>query len=351
MTRPPLYAVIPAGGAGTRLWPLSRRDHPKFLLDVDGSGRSLLQRTADRLSGVTENLMVVTGRRHADAVHAQLPGLGEHGLLAEPSPRDSMAAIGWAAAVVARRDPEAIVASFAADHLIDDDDAFAATVGQAYAAAEAGHLCTIGIQPRQPATGFGYIERTDPLPGIGEAVFGVARFVEKPDERRATDYLATGRYLWNAGMFVCRASVLLEQLRAEHPKLAEGVERIAADPASIDAVWPALTAIAIDHAVAEPAAQAGLMVTVEADFGWDDIGDFDALAWLNPTLGDVPTLRVDSADSFVASTTGTPVTVVGLNDAVVVDTGDAILVTTRAHAQRVKAAVEGWALQGRDDLT
>lgn len=353
MSRAPLYAVIPAGGAGTRLWPLSRRDRPKFLLDLDGSGRSLLQHTWDRLCHVTDpdRIIVVTGEAHVEAVRDQLPALGPDALLAEPSPRDSMPAIGWAAAMIARRDPDAVVASFVADHLIDDDAAFAAAVQAARTAAEAGYVCTIGIRPRGPATGFGYIERGDTLDLPGGAAFAVERFVEKPDAARATAYVQTGRYLWNAGMFVSRASVLLDRLRAEHPRLAAGVERLAAEPGSVPDVWPALTPIAIDHAVAEPTAALGRMATVEAHFDWDDIGDFDALASLGPGLGDAETLSIDAAGTFVASTTGTPVTVVGIDDVVVVDTGDAILVTTRDQAQRVKEAVAAWDARGREDLT
>lgn len=352
MSRAPLYAVIPAGGAGTRLWPLSRRSRPKFLLDLDGSGRSLLQRTWDRLSRIVDpaHIIVVTGEFHADAVREQLPDLAAEALLAEPSPRDSMPAIGWAAAVIARRDPDAVVASFAADHLIDDEAAFAVAVADARASAEAGYICTIGIQPTGPATGFGYIERGDAVDLEGASVHAVTRFVEKPDAAQATAYLETGRYVWNAGMFVSRASVLLDRLGVEHPRLADGVRHIADDPAALLDVWPTLTKIAIDHAVAEPAAAAGAMTTVQARFGWDDIGDFDALAALGPALGSAEVMSIDASGTFVASSTGSPVTVVGIDDAVVVDTGDAILVTTRERAQRVKEAVAAWSDRGRDDL-
>lgn len=354
MSRAPLYAVIPAGGAGTRLWPLSRRSRPKFLLDLDGSGRSLLQRTWDRLREVTEaeRIIVVTGAAHVDAVREQLPDLAEENLLAEPSPRDSMPAIGWAAAQVARRDPDAVVASFAADHLIDDTAAFAEVVTAAHTAAEAGSICTIGIDPTGPATGFGYIEQGDPLDlETTVAVHAVKRFVEKPDRATAEEYLATGRFAWNAGMFVGRASVLLNQLRLEHPRIAEGLETIAADPSRLETVWPTLSAIAIDHAVAEPAAARGVIATVRAGFAWDDIGDFESLARLGAEAQGRDILTIDAPGTYATSTTGRTITVIGVPNAVVVDTGDAVLVTTRDQAQRVKEAVAAWQDRDRDDLT
>ena len=163
---PGFWAVVPAGGAGTRLWPLSRAGHPKFLLDLTGSGRSLLQATVDRLEPLTgDRVVVVTGMRHADAVRAQLPQLGADAVLAEPTPRDSMAAIALAAAVIERRDPDAVIGSFAADHVIPDSAAFAEAITEAVEVAAAGHLVTIGIEPTSPATGFGYIRTGDPLPG------------------------------------------------------------------------------------------------------------------------------------------------------------------------------------------
>src|SRR5689334_18701339 len=202
------WAVIPAGGAGTRLWPLSRATSPKFLHDLTGTGRSLLQATWDRLTPLTgSRVLVVTGEAHRSAVAAQLPGLPADQLLAEPSPRDSMAAIGWAAALLETRDPEAVLGSFAADHVIRDEDAFRECVAAAVAAAADDRVVTIGIEPTHPATGFGYIELGDRL-GDGPA-HAVVQFVEKPDRERAQEYLATGRFRWNAGMFVVKARVLL----------------------------------------------------------------------------------------------------------------------------------------------
>src|SRR5690625_430832 len=206
---PGFHAVVPAGGAGTRLWPLSRRAHPKFLLDLTGSGRTLLQATWDRLVPLTGEggVLVVTGEAHADAVREQLPALGEQGLVTEPSGRDSMAAIGLAAALLRERHgPDVVLGSFAADHVVRRPDDFHAAVREAVAAARAGYVVTVGVRADHPSTAFGYIEEGGPLDvAAAPTARHVARFVEKPDAETAAGYLATGRYRWNAGMFVVRA--------------------------------------------------------------------------------------------------------------------------------------------------
>ncbi|HQG17363.1 MAG TPA: mannose-1-phosphate guanylyltransferase, partial [Ornithinibacter sp.] len=348
-TIPGFWAVVPAGGAGTRLWPLSRAAHPKFLLDLTGSGRTLLQATVDRLEPLTgDRVVVVTGAAHADAVRAQLPGLAGDQVLAEPSPRDSMAAIGLAAAVVERQDPQAVIGSFAADHVIPDTAAFESVIREAAEVAREGHLVTIGIEPTSPATGFGYIRAGEALPGFATALRAV-EFVEKPDAVRAAQYVASGEFRWNAGMFVVRAATLLDLLAQWHHELAAGVRAIAASPERLDELWPGLTRIAIDHAVAEPAADAGHVVVVPAPFTWDDVGDFASLAELLPPVEGEPGLRVlgsvddvttIDASGIVAAAGGRRVAVVGIEDVVVIDTPDAVLVTTRSRAQDVKAVVD-----------
>ena len=356
---PGFWAVVPAGGAGTRLWPLSRAAHPKFLLDLTGTGRTLLQGTVDRLTPLTdERVIVVTGAAHADAVRAQLPRVRPQQVLAEPSPRDSMAAIGLAAAVVERRDPEAVIGSFAADHLIPDAGAFADVIREAAEVAHDGHLVTIGIHPTTPATGFGYIRTGEPLPGARTAR-RVLQFVEKPNADLAAQYVASGEYRWNAGMFVVQAALLLDLLEKWHPDLARGLREIAADPSRLTDVWPGLTKVAIDHAVAEPAADAGRVVVVPAPFAWDDVGDFGSLADLLPPDDEATDLRVlgDRSDVTSVDTSGLlvaaggrRVAVVGLDDVVVVDTPDALLVTTRRRAQDVKGVVDRLTASGRHDL-
>ncbi|MBW3084682.1 Mannose-1-phosphate guanylyltransferase 1 [Austwickia sp. TVS 96-490-7B] len=353
------WPIIPAGGAGTRLWPLSRASRPKFLHDLTGAGRSLLQSTADRLAPLAPGrLIVVTGQVHEPAVRAQLPELGEEGLIAEPLPRDSMAAIGLAAAVVERRSPDAVIGSFAADHVVGDEDGFRACVQEAVRVARTGLLVTLGIRPTFASTGFGYINVGPALsvPGAPRA-HEVRRFVEKPDAERAEEYLRSGEYRWNAGMFVVKAGVLLDLLAEEHPDLAAGLRAIAAEPQRLGEIWPGLTKISIDHAVAEPAADAGRVAVVETDFPWDDVGDFHALADLIPdadgmrVVGDPGQVVAQDASGIVVPHAGRIVAVVGLDDVVVVDTPDAVLVTTRERAQDVKAIVDRLKAEGRAELT
>jgi len=341
------WAVVPAGGAGTRLWPLSRRASPKFLHDLTGAGRTLIQATVDRLAPLAgDRVLVVTGEAHLAAVTAQLPEVDPAWIVAEPSPRDSMAAIGLAAALLERHDPEAVMGSFAADHVVTDPDGFGDCVRLAAAVARDGWLVTIGIEPTHPATGFGYVEVGEDLAGHPGAAL-VQEFVEKPSAQVAESYVESGRYRWNAGMFVARPSVLLDLLATTDPGFAAALRGVATAPDTLAEVWATLPRIAIDHAVAEPAAAAGRVAVVPGAFGWDDIGDFASLASLiapaaaggPAVLGDATLVRSVDAHGLVVPLGGRMVAVVGLDDVVVVDTGDAVLVTTRARAQDVRAIV------------
>lgn len=372
----PVHAIVPAGGAGTRLWPLSRRNHPKFLLDLAGQGHSLLQGTVQRLAPLSASVTVVTGAAHVEAVAAQLPDLSADNLLAEPSPRDSMAAIGLAAALLAKRyGGDAVVGSFAADHVIKDEAAFHDAVRQAVLLAQEDWVVAIGVEAAGPSTAFGYIRSGDALEVAGApAGRQVLAFTEKPDAVTAERYLAAGGYWWNAGMFVAKAGVLLEHLRRQKPALAAGLDVIAAawqTPSReevLQLTWPRLERIAIDHAVAEPVAAEGRMAVVPVDMGWDDVGGFAALTGLVPVRqeglaagvsvldrsahGGVPADvdAVDSPGALVASTTGRRVVLLGVPGLVVVDTPDALLVTTPERAQEVKGAVERLAATGHDSL-
>ncbi|CAO1618907.1 unnamed protein product [Sympodiomycopsis kandeliae] len=351
-----LWCVVPAGGAGTRLWPLSRESYPKFLLDLNGSGRTLIQSTWDRLLPLAgpSQLMVVTGAAHVDPVMGQLPDLDESNVFAEPSPKESMAAIGLAAAVLTRRDPEAVLGSFAADHIISGRDAFEAAVTEAVAVAKAGYLVTIGIAPSYPSTGFGYIKLGESLK-VNNAPNArkVTEFKEKPDARTASAYLSTGNYRWNGGMFVVKAAVLMELLAKSMPALHDGLDKIASSwdtpnrQSVLNEVWPTLDKIAIDHAVAEPAARSGKVAVVPATFGWDDVGDFSSLADLLPAekgearvLGDSRMVITEGqAGGLIVPAGGRPIACLGVDDVVVVDTQQVLLVTTRARAQDVKKMV------------
>ena len=368
----PIHAIIPAGGAGTRLWPLSRRGRPKFLLDLTGAGRTLIQGTAARLAPVAATTTVVTGIAHVAAVADQLPDLPRESILAEPAPRDSMAAIALAATVIAaRHGRDAVVGSFAADQTIADEAAFADAVRQAAALARAGWVVTIGIEATGPSTAFGYIHSGGAGAPDGRRVLG---FTEKPDAATATAYLAAGDYRWNAGMFVTRAGVLLDHLAVRRPDLAAGIGAIGAawsTPAReevLASLWPGLEAISIDRAIAEPVAAQGGVAVVPAAMGWDDVGGFDALSELVPgrtrgkaagvavlddSAGAGPAADVTAVDSpgaLAASTTGRKVVLLGVPGAIVVDTPDALLVTAPERAQAVKGVVDGLRAEGRDDL-
>lgn len=362
---PGLYAVVPAGGAGTRLWPLSRSERPKFLLDLTGAGSTLLQSTYARLAPLAQAVCVVTGTAHVAPVARQLPALPDGDLLIEPSPRDSTAAIGLAAAVVLQRDPEAVIGSFAADHVIGEQDVFAAAVAEAVAVARTGRLVTVGISPTYAATGFGYIRAGGGLdvPGAPSAL-QVDAFVEKPDAATAIAYVDSGEYRWNAGMFVVRAATLLDLLAEHRPALAEGLRTIAAAWDGPDReevlgrVWPTLDKIAIDYAVAEPAAAAGLVAVVPGTFSWDDVGSYGSLAGLLPeagggvqVLGDPALVHADGCSGLVVVPgAGRLVALLGVDDLVVVDTPDALLVASRERAQDVKVVVEALRARGRTDL-
>lgn len=356
-----IYSIIPAGGAGTRLWPLSRRNHPKFLTDLTGAGRTLIQQTVDRLAKVSRSTMIVTGVAHANAVKAQLTEIPRENVIAEPSPRDSMAAIALAVAVIRERHGDVVFGSFAADHLIRDERAFHEAVLEAEKAADLGYLVTIGIMPDHPATGFGYIHQGERLEGMDRAA-GVVEFVEKPDAETARSYVASGEYRWNAGMFVAKTSVLLGALETFEPELHAGIMEIArvydtSQRAEVmDRVWPTLKKIAIDHAIAEPLADEGGVAVVPVEMGWSDVGDFaslrdvvDAGPNVAPGGAEQPVLTVDSPGALVY-THSKPIAVVGLEDVVVVETEDAILVAARESAQKVKDIVDDIAEKGMDEL-
>jgi mannose-1-phosphate guanylyltransferase len=362
-------AVIPAGGVGTRLWPLSRAAAPKFLHDLTGSGSTLIRATYDRLAPLAGGrFLVVTGEAHRAAVCLQIPELDPADLVLESEPKDSGAAIGLAAAILHRRDPRTIMGSFAADQVISPDEVFQAAVREAVATAasgERGKIVTIGIEPTHPSTGFGYIRGGEALDVEGApSARAVAEFVEKPSREVAEKYLASGEYLWNAGMFVAPVSLMLEHLAANQPELYAGLAEIAEawdTPARDEVaarVWPTLPKIAIDYAVAEPAAAAGDVAVVPGAFRWDDVGDFAAIGRLNSAreedavtvLGEGARVFTEDASGIVVSDTKRVIALIGIEDVVIVDTPDALLVTTKEHAQKVKNAVAGLKASGDTDV-
>ncbi len=360
------YPLIPAGGVGSRLWPLSRATAPKFLLNLTGGEASLLRSTYDRLTSMCEcPVMVVTGVAHANRVTQQLSELRASDLVLEPSPRDSAAAIGLACAIIFERDQDALIGSFAADHVIEPVEEFHKVVTEAVNTAATGKIVTIGITPTEPSTAFGYIKATKSL-NLDDApnAMAVDEFVEKPNAETASKYLAMGDYTWNAGMFVAPASLMLEHLKNNEPELYKGVTAIARawDTPDRDEVinelWDTLPKTAIDYAVAEPAAAAGAVAMVPGSFSWDDVGDFDAVARLNLektedelcVIGDEQQIFDQDSSGIVVTGTDRKIAVIGMEDVVVVDTPDALLVTTRKHAQKVKNTVAELKDQGINEL-
>ena len=358
--------LIPAGGVGSRLWPLSRAHAPKFLLDLTSSGNSLLRDTYDRLIDLSNgSVMVVTGTSHANAVTQQIPELRAADLVLEPSPKDSAAAIGLACAIIHRREPDAIIGSFAADHVISPVDEFHRVVTEAVITAATGKIVTIGITPTEPSSAFGYIHASESL-DIESApnAHAVDTFVEKPDTATAQKYLDSGEYTWNAGMFVAPAALMLKHLEANEPELYAGIMEIAnawdtpEREAVMERVWETLPKTAIDYAVAEPAAAAGDVAMVPGSFSWDDVGDFDAVARLNSEksgeqltiLGEKDNVINHGCSGIVVANTDRKISIIGLNDIVVVDTSDALLVAPRSKAQAVKDAVGEIKARGLNNL-
>lgn len=332
------YAVILSGGSGTRLWPLSRSLRPKQLLPMNGE-KTLLQQTAVRLlQRVTpDHLMTVTHQDHKFEVMGQLADIDPQaalGVLAEPVAKNTLPAIAWATWEIYRRDPSAIVGVFPSDHAISDDQAFLAAWAAAERAAADGYLALIGLTPTEPATGYGYIQ---PGQAIDQQVWHVSRFVEKPDQQRARDFVAEG-FLWNGGMFVFRASDFMHLLQDLQPVIHQAVTTLLADQAA--AAYETMPSLSMDYGVAEKAAR---VAVVPADMGWSDLGSWDSIYQHqsdqlggNVTHGDV--VSMDTSGSLLLTNHGLLATL-GLRDVVVVQTADATLVCDRSRTEEIKQLV------------
>lgn len=351
------YTVIPAGGAGTRLWPLSRASRPKFLLPLI-NGRSLLQLTAERVApfSAADRIYTVSGKAHVAAIARQLPEIPESNLLVEPGMRGTGTAIALAALLIARRDSGAVMGSFAADHKIANTVAFHQALRTAIASAEAGYLTTIGIQPSHPETGYGYIERSHDL-ALPDAYFA-RRFVEKPDFAAAQHFIESGRYLWNASMFVWRVDIFLREFARAQPELFSALQHIATcwdDPEredEIERTWLDLPVTTIDQGLMEHVDE---FVVVPVEMGWSDIGDWNGFAELiqadsddNCFKGNVVTEA--SQGCVVWSEQDRPVALVGVQNLAVIDLDDALMIVDRDHAQNVRAIVAKME-RNRPDLT
>ncbi len=349
------HAVIMAGGSGTRLWPLSRAQRPKQLLDVvaddDGGAHSLLEEAFTRLEAVlpAEQIWVCTAARYADMVRAALPRLRADRLVLEPMARDTANAVGLTAALVADVDPDAELAVVSADHVIRPVERFVAALTTAYdlLGVRPRALVTLGVTPTSPATGFGYVQKGAPTEVAGAAE--AASFREKPDRETAEAYLASGEYVWNSGMFVWRAQTVLDALADHLPESAKGLARIVAAPAGperdavLAEVFPTLPKISVDYAVLEPAAaEPGRVAVVDLDVEWLDVGSWPALAGTLETDAEGNAARglrvlLDSSGNVVLSDDPDHlVALLGVRNCVVVHTADVTMVCPVSDAERVK---------------
>ncbi len=352
------YAVIMAGGRGTRFWPRSRRRHAKQVLRVFGE-RSLIQQTLDRLQPLIppERVWVITSRELRREITRQLPEVPAGQILAEPCQRNTAPCIGLAAHIVKSIDPDAVMGVFPADHVIANPKAFQRLMPAAYRAADQGRLVVLGIRPRWPETGYGYIEFPAGLKPDALKPTPVVRFREKPDLKLARRFVAAGRFYWNSGMFFWRAEVFLEELRRHLARTASllaslppfGDRRFAAQ---LRKVHPLCENISVDYAVLEKSRN---VVGFPSDaIQWNDVGSWNAVYELLPHDADGNAVRGQalfrSSSGNYVDAEGKLVALLGVRDLVVVDTPDALLVADRHSAQRVSEIVRLLEEQKRDDL-
>lgn len=356
--RRPYYGLILAGGRGTRFWPRSRRSHAKQVLRFLGK-RSLIQQTVDRLRSVIppERLWILTSPPLRAEIVRQLPEVPRNQILAEPAQRNTAPAIGLAAHILQSIDPDAVMGVFPSDHIISKPAHYLRFVRPAFQAAAQGKIVVLGIQPRWPETGYGYIEFPK---GVQAGLFEpirVRRFKEKPDLRTATRYLKAGNFYWNAGMFFWKASVLLDALREFQPKTATLLASLPAFKnrgflAKVNTVFPHCESISIDYAVLEKADNVVGLAT--DDFGWNDVGSWNAVYELLPRDGSANIFRGhalvhDSSGNYVDAE-GKLVALVGVKDLVIVDTPDALLIAHRPRSQEVGDIVKKLEQLDRQDL-
>lgn len=368
--------VILAGGSGTRFWPRSRRARAKQVLALDGE-RTMIQQTVDRLALVTDpsKIWVVANDVIASIIREQLPQMEDDHLLCEPVARNTAPACGLIAFILERTNPDAVLGVFPSDHVIKDAQRFATALLAGIAVAHSGEsLVVMGVPPTRPETGYGYIEQGDvdaPVPGLALPVRHVHRFTEKPDRETAESFLASGRYAWNSGIFLWSARTFCSALREHAPELAEKLSAIAVTygtpnfEATLKKIYPQCENISVDYAVLEPRSQkeeskSGIYC-LPAEFGWNDLGSWSALHEHRRSLAASgcdrhanvveaeDAVTIDSGGNYVFAP-GMQVALVGVKDLVVVQTEDALLITTRHGSQQVGQVVKLLNEKGRTHL-
>lgn len=353
-----LYAVIMAGGVGSRLWPRSRVATPKQFLDLLGP-RTMLQETVDRIEPLVPlaRVLVVVSEEHAATVRAQVPGLPEENIVTEPGPRGTAPCVGLASVALQQRDRSAIMAVFPADHRIADAVGFRRAIAAAAQIAQDDYLVTLGITPDRPHTGYGYIQRGALLGETnGLAAFRVQCFSEKPDAPTAKRFLDSGEYYWNGGIFIWRVATILTEMESLLPRLHTELQAVAEAwdsrqrRESLVAAWDRVPRTTIDYAIMEKAARVAMM---PVDIGWDDVGNWATLSGLvdsdkagNVVRGEGCPLLMDTINTYVYTSAGRLVVTVGLENFVVVDTPDALLVCPKDQAQAVRDVVERLKAEG-----
>lgn len=342
------HAVIMAGGAGVRLWPLSRKQRPKQTLRLFG-GKSLLRHSYDRVAQLLppEQIHVITNDAHLAMIRDELPELGEENLIGEPVGRDTANAVGLACAILHEKDPDAVIGIFTADHIISPIDAFCRDIERAFAAAEEHEdaLLTLGIRPTRPDTGYGYIRRGE---RVSDGVYTVAKFAEKPNMASAMKYVATGEYYWNSGMFAWRATAILEQIKKHIPQTYDSVCEIASikdlkkRKAKLAELYPSLMRISIDFAVME---RADRVLAVELGCHWVDVGSWPAIESIIEADADgnvsacEHVMHLGSRGNIVVSEEKHLIATIGVDDLVIVHSPDATLICKRRDAQGIKELV------------
>ena len=357
-----LHAMIMAGGAGTRFWPASRVDQPKQLLDLTG-GRTMIQATIDRVSSLVpaERTCILTNQRLVPAIQQQLPDLPPHSILGEPCKRDTAPCIGLAAFLTHRQDPDATMVVMPADHVIHPTELFCETIEHAVSLVESvpERILTFGIRPGYPAESFGYIERGEMLDAadtVSPATYRVAQFREKPTLTIAQQYLESGSFYWNSGIFVWKAATILQALKQWEPAMYEHLAAIAATAetpefeAALHENFTRIEGKSIDYAIME---KYDNVLVVEAPFQWNDVGNWQSLATMhtpdsqgNVILG--KHLGIESSNSIIRSEKDHLVVTVGLDDVIVVHTEDATLIVNKQQEESVRQVVERLREEGWD---